>query len=284
MEYITKQYGILTEKNIKETNIVTLSDLHWDYTLGIQDIYDIVSRLNDYFPEYIFILGDISTFDNLQEYNFKKKLLYFFKLLATISKTYVVLGNHDYLFNDKEKNLFVNINKLLDFYDRCNIKVLNNYYTSDDNFNIVGFNKSPKLYHDELNNISNLKLEVMELMKKIDKVLTHDKFNILLTHSHLGLLSLDKNILKPFDLVLSGHTHNGMVPNFLEKFIDQDKALYTGKEFFKPNMRGQIVNDHQIYVINGGITKISNSRSDILKSLSRFYPGEIDFVKIKSLK
>lgn len=282
MKYIYKQYEIETKKDIKDKKIITISDLHFNPNITKSEIDDLILKINDKLPEYIFLLGDITTFNNLEDNKFKENILYFFKLLGSISKTYLVLGNNDFLKNPSEKLHYVNKDKIIDFYSNLNIKLLYNYVVQDNDLNIIGFNKLPIHYTYELKDIFKLREEISEIVEKIKHLLDNDKYTIFLTHSHLDILKLQLEFFKNIDLILAGHTHNGLVPNFLENIFPKNMGIYTGGKLFQNNIRGMIKNDNQTIIVNGGITKISDSHSSTIKKLTKsLYPGEFDLINIK---
>ena len=283
MEYIYKQYEVETQKKLNEKKVVTISDLHLNENITKYELDDLIIKINDLLPEYIFILGDVTSYNHLQNKNFQKNLLYFLKVLASLAKTYMVFGNHDYLIDSKNKLFFTNLNNLLEFYDKTNVKVLHNYVVEDNDMNIVGFDKLPIYYDLEMKDFSKLKEQLLYLLTKIKKVLENQKYTILLTHSHLDFLKLEKDILKVYDLILAGHTHNGLVPNNLERFFQKNQGFITHKKFFLDNIRGMIeVNNTPPIIVNGGITKIGESHSQVIKTLTKpLFKGEIDYIKIK---
>ena len=283
MEYIYKQYEVETQKKLNEKKVVTISDLHLNENITKYELDDLIIKINDLLPEYIFILGDVTSYNHLQNKNFQKNLLYFLKVLASLAKTYMVFGNHDYLIDSKNKLFFTNLNNLLEFYDKTNVKVLHNYVVEDDDMNIVGFDKLPIYYDLEMKDFSKLKEQLLYLLTKIKKVLENQKYTILLTHSHLDFLKLEKDILKVYDLILAGHTHNGLVPNNLERFFRKNQGFVAHKKFFPDNIRGMIkVSNTPPIIVNGGITKIGESHSQIIKTLTKpLFKGEIDYIKIK---
>ena len=283
MKYIYKQYEVKTPKKLKEKKIVTISDLHLKESITKYELDDLIIKINDLLPQYIFILGDVTSYNHLQNKNFQKNLLYFLKVLASLAKTYMVFGNHDYLIDSKNKLFFTNLNNLLEFYDKSNVKVIHDYAIEDDDMNIVGFDKLPIYYDLEMKDISKLKEQLLYLLTKIKSILENQKYTILLTHSHLDFLKLEKDILKVYDLILAGHTHNGLVPNNLERFFQKNQGFITHKKFFLDNIRGMIeVNNTPPIIVNGGITKIGESHSQVIKTLTKpLFKGEIDYIKIK---
>ena len=247
MEYNYKNYEIMTAKKIDETKIVTISDLNWNKNITRSDINDLIVRINDILPKYIFILGNVCTFNNLEDDEFNKKLTYFFKLLSCIGKSFIVFGNHDYMLDENNKAFYTNIDNLLNYYNQAIPYYINNYLTTDDNFNIVGFNKN----HLSYNNLESARNEILSLVDKIDNVLDKSKFNILITHYELEHLKLEKKLLETFDLILTGTNH---------------KTIKKKKFYFKDNDDDEILSEDKAIIKTGGVCK-----------------GEIGFIKIKHL-
>ena len=75
-----------------------------------------------------------------------------------------------------------------------------------------------------------------------------------------------------------------MVPNNLENLF-KNRSIITGGKLFKNNTIGHFKQNNQEIIVNGGITKISDSHSPIIKKLTKnIYPSEIDIIKLKQLK
>lgn len=66
MEYIYKQYEVETQKKLNEKKIVTISDLHLNENITKYELDDLIIKINDLLPEYIFILGDVTSYNHLQ--------------------------------------------------------------------------------------------------------------------------------------------------------------------------------------------------------------------------
>ena len=107
----------------------------------------------------------------------------------------------------------------------------------------------------------------------------------MLTHSHLDLLKFESELMNICDLILAGHTHNGLVPNKLESIISPNTGLYTKGKLFPRNIRGSFSANQKNIIVNGGITKISDNKPRLIKKLTKsLYPGEIDLIKLNSQK
>lgn len=239
MEYNYKKYDILTNKNIDETKIVTISDLNLNDTITRSDINDIIVKINDILPKYIFILGNVCTYNNLEKIDFNEKLTYFFNLISCIGKSFIVFGNHDYMLDENTKGFYTNIDNLLYYYNKAIPYYINNYFTTDDEFNIVGFNKN----HLSYNNIEEAKKEVLKLIEKINHCLDKDKFNVLITHYELEHLKLEKELLETFDLILTGTDHKTIKKKFFNfNNTNNDEISTVDKSIIKTGgvCRGEI--------------------------------------------
>ena len=118
-------------------------------------------------------------------------------------------------------------------------------------------------------------------------------YNILLCHSPMRILNDDVingiPSLKNTDIVLSGHMHNGMLFDFMDKMIKGHKGLIApNKSLFPDNTRGIIckeVDGKKIYlVITGGVTKIQETAPRVLHFADKLYNPQMDYVRIKSLR
>ena len=97
------------------------------------------------------------------------------------------------------------------------------------------------------------------------------------------------NLLKEYDLLLSGHTHNGMVPKILSKFFKKNQGIVApNKRLFPEIARGKlevnILNKTITLIINGGITKLGEWSAKSLSKLNFLYNIDINKIIITSKK
>ena len=64
MDYKYNEYELKTKKEIPQTKIVTLSDLNWNQQTTKSEMDDVIIRINDIVPKYIFLLGNITNYNN----------------------------------------------------------------------------------------------------------------------------------------------------------------------------------------------------------------------------
>ena len=102
-----------------------------------------------------------------------------------------------------------------------------------------------------------------------------NKYNILLIHTPLYLREMyDELSLSKFNLVLSGHTHGGLLPYFIKGhrgLIDPCKGL------FPAYVRGYHHYKNTDFIISSGIIKFSNT-SGFLERFNDIYPMSITII------
>ena len=216
MDYKYKEYDIKTKKELPQTKIVTLSDLNWNEHITKGEIDDIIVRINDIIPNYIFLLGNITTYDNLKNILFKEKLKYFFDLLSCISRPYLVFGEKDYKIQDS----YTSIDNLIDYYNQLNVSVVNGIIEEPD-INILSMNLEPDIHYTT----EQKKNTIQDLINRIDSIIDNKKFTILMTHSDLSVLKHEKELLKYFDLILTKTNSNVEQPSFFDRFKPKENKV-----------------------------------------------------------
>ena len=99
----------------------------------------------------------------------------------------------------------------------------------------------------------------------------------------IGERSIKKELSK-YDIVLSGHMHNGVVPPIIDELFDNNRGIIApNKRIFPKNARG-VIKDNNIIVISSGVTKISSSAGKALKWLDIFFPIGINYIEISKAK
>lgn len=250
MKIIEKEYNIDTNKSVKESKIVSISDLHLSDETKIKQIYS-----------------------------------WFMKELNQIRKTIVILGNHD-LIRSKQNLEELGIEEKLMYFGGFKDSIfLNNSNYNDGNINFINYAKTMESYLKEWDDITYLYDDLGNLSVQLNGLINNDEYNILLSHSPVRLLNKflleEIELMKKIDLILAGHTHNGIVPHFMDNLIPYNKGLN-----FKFEVVDNIRNTKECkgvkMVINGGITKIDKYKPKLIKTLRPLYPAEIDIVKIKT--
>lgn len=274
--------NILSSKKLKkDITFIHIGDIHYNETTSAKKLEYIKYAIEDAHPDYIFITGDLLDKPKITKNKEKIKLLVsWLNSLGNIAKVFISLGNHDIILEEDYKFF----NKLNDIN---NIYVLNNQSYEDENVFISGFTLPTNYYYNiEKHEDENALLETLQNNFNLVTNLPKKKYKVALIHSPI-LLSEKKVIekLKEYDLILSGHMHNGLIPRILDKIIKNNYGLISpDKRFFAKNTRGKIKTKYYTIIITGGITKLSPSSTKILSKLNGLYPISINKITVKGEK
>lgn len=273
---------ILSSKKLKkDITFIHIGDIHYNETTSAKKLEYIKYAIEDAHPDYIFITGDLLDRPKITKNKEKIKLLVsWLNSLGNIAKVFISLGNHDIILEEDYKFF----NKLNDIN---NIYVLNDQSYEDENVFISGFTLPTNYYYNiEKHEDENALLETLQNNFNLVTNLPKKKYKVALIHSPI-LLSEKKVIekLKEYDLILSGHMHNGLIPRILDKIIKNNYGLISpDKRFFAKNTRGKIKTKYYTIIITGGITKLSPSSTKILSKLNGLYPISINKITVKGEK
>ena len=274
----------------KDLKIVLISDIHYSSLTDIDNLYQLKNNIGKLDPNYICVAGDIIDCLNfVSDKILMKKFYDWIHNLGNINdKTIPVLvslGNHDMSFKKNKLNRDNSIyNEYFKNLKGSNTYILDNSYYEDEYVFITGFTQ-PK---DSFHNIDSLKIEKDYYNKLNYKLLSpnNKKIKIALIHSPINLTN--KHIaykLRNYDLILSGHMHNGMIPSFIEKVLKGNSGIIEpNKKLFPKLARGIVKLDENRYlIISGGITKLGWT-SGILHYGNVIYPMHIENITITNKK
>lgn len=243
-----ENYNLTSNKLHKKIKIALITDIHVMDETPKSYTDNIIKAVKKVSPNYICLVGDY--FSGYGQYNFKSPLsLKLIKdLLSELSKlspVIISLGNHD-LTIKKESELREAFKTL----KGKNIYPLDNESIEFNDVFFSGFYPRRKSY--AISNISNKKAKMIIEDWNKSKLKSHkEKLSILCHHIPDTILNKKiqqeaKSILN-YDIVLSGHAHNGWLSPMQEKKIE-------GK-------------------INRKISKITNNEDKIKKLEEKKYHG-----------
>lgn len=229
---VVKEYKI-TNKKITDTytglKIVHISDIHYGSTIFQNELKDIVAKVNILKPDIVLFTGDLFTDDLISDKYIKDITNELDKIEAKIGK-YAISGNHDY---DHEKEFeqiikdsgFINLN---DTYDVI-------YNKNNEAMFIAGIstNSYGKLSIND---------KIEPIMKYLESEENKSTYNILLLHEPDFL---DNIKYSNFDLVLSGHSHNGQVRL---PFLGAIYTPYGSKKYYDEHYK---IKDTDLYISSG---------------------------------
>lgn len=266
-----------SNKISKDVKLLVFSDIHFSGNNDIKKLEKLLKRVKNYDIDYICIPGDIIDVPNINcDY-----IINFFTKLGSISPVILSLGNHDIRIKCQEyKSYYDN-----EFWNKINnidnVYLLNNEKKFFENIYFYGFTQSFNYYYKYKN--ENSKLMKDEIIKNRVCENIPNKLSVLLMHS--PVCSGDDEIkseINKYDIVLSGHMHNGIVPPILDEIFDNNIGLIApNKKIFPKNARG-IIKDENLKVISSGVTKLSKSAGKIFNKFNFLFPIGINYIEISS--
>ena len=271
-------------KKVKNSfKLVALGDLHISKLVDNRKLDPIKFQLDSEKADYHVFLGDlIDTPKELNKNDKKRELIDLIKVSANMAPTMIILGSHDYVIEEKDKKIISYIREYWEDVDNIdNVYLLNNSYFKDNNVMFMGYIQTFDYYYNmEKSHYENLEafyddfITYPELYKNLPK----DVVNIGLIHSP-EYAKLKKNIelLKEYDLLIGGHTHDGCIPFGIGNF--RWGLISPKKEFFPKDVRGfRTLDTGTDLLINGGIVKIQNCAPTILHPLNHLCPMQMDTI------
>ncbi len=280
-----------------------ISDIHFAPKVTSQTLDSIVKIAKQKHPDYILIPGDlVDHLDNVNDKADLARLLAWLERLGKIATTIIGLGNHDFYRIDESRKpkffsrlpwrssspelLVEHINAIK------NVHLLDNSAYEDDRIYVFGFTQSPEYFSfehkDDKREAYNpedpgiLLHDLSKIPAKQLHQLPPTKVKIALAHSPFRLLDDDiAPFFADFDHIISGHTHNGVVPPVINDFWRSDRGLVApgNRVAFPPLSRsGCFGNRHQL-IICGAVTTISDSTRK-LKFLNAAFPVNVATLEI----
>ena len=275
----------------KEIKIASVGDIHISKTVGERDINNICESLFNENPDYVCLLGDFV--DSPKEFTKEKSidnLKFLVKTCSSIAPTMIVLGSHDFIYNgctnvpdlSDESNIWGEINKL------SNVCVLNDEVYSDDKIIIGGYIQKEEAYNNRNDkHTEDAVAFYMDLMEhpNLYSELSEDLPKVFLTHSPASIHNdKTKELLSAYDVILTGHYHNGCVPTMLEGICPKNAGIITPKlKLFPKYARGVVKLDTGTYLIySGGWIKLSAGSPLVFHPLDMLCNRQIDVTTLTS--
>ena len=265
MRIKNKIYNLDNQKTT--VSIVLISDIHYCDKKDIKHLNNILDRIKKINPKFICIPGDLVDESDIRD---EAYLLIWLRKLSQVSSVILSIGNHEFYFERKRKNVF-NTSLFNKIQKIDNLFLLDNQSIIIDNINFVGLTLPLDYYDDET---------TKDITPFISNIKPNKKcYNILLCHSPFNIVK-EKVIKKlGFDLILCGHTHGGATPAFLRPLFKNSGLISPNYSLFCKNVYGKIKIDNTNIIITSGIRVISNLNP--FKIFKSFFASEIVIIKIK---
>lgn len=267
------------------------SDVHFTYNFDDNKLNAILGYVNSSYSDYVCIGGDIIDSTNFIRENRSEqiKLLKWLEEIAIYRKTFISCGNHDFMKRTKDGWYY---DYLEDFWKDVNeipnLQVSHFAPFYEDEKVIIYMPELDYKFYENGNHAEDINILLDKLNKDIEYCsnLNEKKIKIMLIHSPY-LLTNPKviELIKEFDIVISGHMHKGLVMPIIDELFKTNRGLVS--PYLKPfpdNARGVKVlkskdGRETILIISGGITKMA-SDTFIKRNLNHLYPMDFEEINI----
>ncbi len=256
-----RRLTIYSSKIKKTKKILCLSDLH----LGFKDRSNIkeVFKIDELSPinyDCIIMPGDIVHDGKcLEDTSIKNQVIEELSILTGTTPTYVSIGNHD----QYERHGFETWAAYCKESALSTFSILPNMHILDigakvviDDIELSAINNSVYYYLDKYESTGFYEQEYQIRNPKMS--FDEKQFSILLSHDPKSIYHLSQKQNSSYvpntDLIVSGHMHNGLVPNWLQKAMKGYGFLSPDFTFFPDTAYGIKKVKDTIFLINGAIS------------------------------
>lgn len=279
-DYLQVRYVNLYNKKVhNDLKLLVIGDVHISDLVSLKKIKLLKKQILREKADYVIFTGDL--IDSVEEINNKESIFKLKTLLESaseISKTIVILGNHDYIHRKKYNSYIKEISNLIKSINR--VTLLDNDIYSDNKIWIMGYTETVEYYGKEKYNYNNFYEDFIKhdlLYKNIDENVP----TVAVTHSpEFSNSSKCLNLFKDYDLILCGHTHDGCIPFGLGNF--NRGIISPKKKLFPKNTRGVRKVGNNYILITGGVVKISKCAPELLHPLNHLCPMQMDVVTLSN--
>ncbi len=232
---VIKEYNLTSKKIPKELDslkIVQISDIHYGTTIQKKELKSIVKKINYIYPDIVILSGDLLS----KNTDFKEEEITSILKEIKVSSKYAVSGNEDFK-NNLWKNILLN----------SGFKIIDDTYEL-----FYKESSSPIIISGVSTNLVNKKDISEKTSSSKDYISKNENYySIFVLHEPDYIDKLDLN---SYDLVLSGHSHNGYIniPIIKNMFLEEGSQKYY-ENYYK-------VKNTDIYISNGLGTSSFNYR------------------------
>ena len=281
MKVYSKEITLNTNKNIKDTRIVCISDLHYSKKLNKKILPYLYNKICACHPDYICFLGDLLNDDSFEE------VYKYITFLSYIAPVIMIDGNHDIKSFEVDDRVHENKHHILSNELKIALDSIPNVYYLNENRSIYANGLSftgTDFYHHTHED------ENIQFLKANEPDIDASEYNILLCHSpYIIKKDVFKQLKSPynlFDAAFTGHIHNALMPAYIDKYIKANLGLYTRDTgFFPTDYVGEknikLDDEHTLTRINVPPIRTFNGDNMIIQAANKFYPPSLRLVKIK---
>lgn len=276
---IEKQtYQISTDKKIN-IKICHISDIHFKNPYSFDILELLFTNIQKENPDYICITGDILDEPRWENASNIEVLYTFFKNICVVAPTICILGNHDEMsaknHTYKKPYQFIKkVKKIPKFH------LLDNEIYEDGSIRFIGYRQDIHLFKEEIKQDKNVQKDIQN---KFPHSFSKEKYNIFLMHSPLiigkSIVQKQIKVMKTVDLILCGHTHDGLVFSWLKSIYPKNRGIISpNKKLFPNRARGLICSKVPV-LISGGVIKLGGT-SGVFHHLNGLFKSSLTIIKI----
>ncbi len=277
-----QNYNLETNKQINK-KICLLSDIHHNEKSTKKYYEKILNKINKIKPDFIVLAGDIIDNGKVVENEiFRRSIESFIVSLGSIARTIVTVGNHDLVYDYKDRSKkgnqlkwFESLSKYPNVYYIYNEKIVFN------NIEFIHYSPTVEWYNSKQKDSF-----YDEFMRHPISIDTNDNYKILISHSPVSITKKSNysrltDIKNNINLILCGHMHNGAFPKWLEFLDFKHKGLgliSPAKKAFPIYCRGHHKIENMSVIISRGVKKVGKPK--FLRFLNHFYSSEITLIDL----
>lgn len=278
--YLQVRYVNLYNQKVKDDiKILVIGDVHISDMVGFKKLDLIKEQILMEKADYVVFAGDlIDRVEELDNASSFKKIKGLLETSASVSKTFVILGNHDYIHRKNHSNCIKDISNVI--RNIAGVTLLDDEVYSDNNILFMGYTETLGYYSKKKYGFDDFYNDFKShdvLYRNINKSLP----TVAVIHS--PEFSYDEkcvSLLKDYDLIICGHTHDGCVPFGFGNF--RRGVISPKKTFFPKDVRGLRKLGDNYILITGGVVKIQNCAPKLLHPLNHLCPMQMDVVTLSN--
>lgn len=280
------EYTIYSDKIDSDKNIAVCADLHLNENTSKKKINEVLQKLDEIKPSHIVIPGDLydvcySTIEVRDDI-----VTDFINEATDISDVYYVKGNIEQRSMLLPYGIYYNNNP--HFHLLCeNIPSGKDKIIYNNDVNVSAIKLPLDFYYlSEEERCSQLLERYNKYLEKLSKYCGSKNFNVLLCHDPIIIKALElyqnNHPQLNFDLIVSGHNHGGIFPEWMRGFLE-----YSGVDMEKlyPTYTKGIyeTREKQYAVVSEGITRFHTGFGNF-QCLENFHESTIENIKVLKKK
>ena len=260
-----KNLTLYSNKIPCDIKFLIISDIHRDKNRGQANLLKIKNMIDLDEIDSIIIPGDIvNDVNDLEDENFRRQLQEELLSITKHKPTFVSLGNHDQMTQGQDGIWIPGNTELLKETIEAipNFQMIKNGETCELSFLTISACSPGYDYYEDKKKKRSERENMEDYQKIFDSAFSENKlnpdiYNIFLTHEPQSIIRLSKSqgtCIKPnTDLVISGHMHNGLLPNFIQPFMKNKGLISPQMQLLPEYAQGIYQLGTTTFLINGPI-------------------------------